>query len=241
MTRWTDISDDPNAPAVSRARLDFLQSIRLAALIPDRITFLVGAVAGKRVLDVGVVAHTREAIEDPVWLHAHLRRSAAACVGVDILPDSVGFLQSQGYDVRLADLTQGPLGETFDVITAGEVIEHLDAPGLLLKNCASMLPPGGRLIATVPNPWYLNVILKNAFRTSLYVDSADHVAWYDPNAMCELGQRAGLELCQWGGVRAAGPSSLLGRVFFRFSPWLIRLGFARELFAKTMVYMFSKS
>lgn len=45
-------------------------------------------------------------------------RSAAACVGGDILPESVAFLRSQGFDIRLADLTEGPLTETFDVIVA---------------------------------------------------------------------------------------------------------------------------
>jgi 2-polyprenyl-3-methyl-5-hydroxy-6-metoxy-1,4-benzoquinol methylase len=240
MERWTQLSDDPNAPAVSAARQQALQAIRSPVLIADRTAFLTSAVSGKRLLDVGVVAHTRAAIEDPGWLHGHLKRSAASCLGLDILPESVAFLQSQGYEVVLADLTQAPLDQKFDVIVAGEVMEHLGSPGPFMSNCASMLTEGGRLLVTVPNPWYLNVVLKNLRGSSLFIDSADHVVWYDANSIHELGQRGGLELLKWAGIAAASPSGLAGRLLFRSAPLLTRLGLAPELFAKSNLYEFKK-
>ncbi len=240
MTRWTDLSDDPNAPVVSQERWKVIQGRRAGSLIPDRTAYLCAAVAGRSLLDIGVVAHTKEAIADPGWLHGHLSRSASKSLGVDILPESVEFLKSEGFNVRLADLTREPLEETFEAIVAGEVLEHLSAPGRLMDSCAAMLGKGGRLYVTVPNPWYLNVILKNLTRDSVFIDSADHVVWYDANAIYELGQRSGLELVKWSGIASAAPRGLPGRLLFGGRPVLIKAGLAPELFAKSILYEFAK-
>lgn len=241
MARWSSLSDDPNAPEVTGTRFRILQQRRSAALVKDRVAYLTEAVAGKRVLDIGVVAHTLEAVSHPGWLHGHLRRSATVCVGCDILPESVEFLRCQGFDVRLADLTVGPLPEKFDVIVAGEVLEHLSAPGRLLESCAAMLTPGGRLYVTVPNPWYINIIAKNLTGRSLYIDSADHVVWYDPNSLYELGQRCGLEMVSWAGIEAGRPASLAGKLVFGSMSVLTGLGLAPELFAKSLLYEFASA
>ena len=37
----------------------------------------------------------------------------------------VRYLRAQGYEVILADITQSPLPEKFDVVIGGEVLEHL--------------------------------------------------------------------------------------------------------------------
>lgn len=238
MQRWTQISSDPNSPTVSRARKDALLAIRSRSLIEDRTSHLSAAVSKRKLLDVGVVAHTQEAIEHPEWLHGHLRKSAGACLGVDILPDSVSFLQSKGFNVLLADLTLGPLEQKFDVIVAGEVMEHLGNPGAFMKSCSLMLDGEGSLLVTVPNPWYLNVILKNLSGSNLFVDSADHVVWYDANSIYELGQRNGLEMVRWAGIAAASPTGFLGKTLWKISPLLIRMGMAPELFAKSILYEF---
>lgn len=240
MPRWSTLSDDPNSAAVSRARFVAIQNKRSGQLIEDRVEYLAKAVAGLSILDIGVVAHTKEAIAHPQWLHGHLSRSAAQCLGVDILPESVEFLKSQGFNVKLADLIEGPLPETFDLIVAGEVLEHLSSPGRLIDSCAAMLSKGGRLFVTVPNPWYINVISKNLRRSSVFIDSADHVVWYDPNSIYELGQRCGLELVKWSGISVGKQTGLFSRFVFGLAPFLITAGFAPELFAKSILYEFVK-
>lgn len=240
MPRWSSLSDDPNSSTVSKARFVAIQNRRAGQLIEDRVKYLAKAVAGLSILDIGVVAHTKEAVAHPQWLHGHLSRSASKCLGVDILPESVEFLQSQGFNVKLADLIEGPLPETFDLIVAGEVLEHLSSPGRLVESCAAMLPQGGRLFVTVPNPWYINAIIKNLRRSSVFIDSADHVVWYDPNSIYELGQRSGLELVKWSGISVGKQTGLISRFVFGTSPFLIAAGFAPELFAKSILYEFIK-
>jgi SAM-dependent methyltransferase len=238
MQRWQSYSRDPNAPKLLDLRRDSIHKARVGRLIEDRIAYLCALAAGKSVLDIGVVEHTSRAADSPAWLHGNLRQHAARCRGVDVLKDEVKTLQEQGYDVVCADITQTPLPQKFDLIIGGEVLEHLDSPGMFMENCAAMLPVGGRLAITVPNPWYANVVLKSFWGRCVFVDSADHVAWYDASVLYELGQRHGLELERFTGVGGTHPQTLKSKVFFRLSPLLIQMGVHVEFFAKSIIYEF---
>ena len=46
--------------------------------------------------------------------------------------------------------------ESFDVIIMGFILEHVDAPGLLLSRYRNFLKPGGRIFIAVPNAKSLN-------------------------------------------------------------------------------------
>jgi 2-polyprenyl-3-methyl-5-hydroxy-6-metoxy-1,4-benzoquinol methylase len=238
MQHWTDLSNDPNDLKVMEFRRAAISKARARRSIDDRVSYLCELVRGKSVLDIGVVEHTRSATTSPDWLHGHLKRHAADCVGVDVLEAEVKYLNEQGYNVLLADVTQSPVPRKFDVIIGGEVLEHLDAPGMFMKNCAAMLNRGGRLAITVPNPWYVNAILKSCFRRYTFVDSADHVAWYDASTLFELGQRHGFELERFSGIAVHNLKSFRTRALFRLVPLLTRLGLAPQIFARSIIYEF---
>jgi SAM-dependent methyltransferase len=159
-------------------------------------------------------------------------------LGVDVLESEIGKLRAKGYDVVCADVTRAPLPQKFHLIIGGEVLEHLDSPGQFMANCATMLPPGGRLAITAPNPWYANVILKHLRRRATFVDSADHVAWYDASVLYELGQRHGLELDRFSPIGGAHTRTMRGKLFFFLLPALLVIGLSPELFAKSIIYEF---
>lgn len=238
MTDWKSISRDPNAPEVLAARRRILASARKPILIEDRCRYIAQQASGKKVLDVGVVEHFAEASRRDEWLHEHVRRAAGSCLGVDILEDGVRNLRERGYNVVCADIARAPLNDIFDLIVMGDVIEHVGNPGALMGNAALMLAEGGRLLLTTPNPWYLNPVLKNALEGPPFTDSADHVTWLDPSTFAELGQRAGLILDSYTGIKMRHSGSVLSKLAVGLSPVLISLGIRRELFAKTMLYEF---
>lgn len=76
------------------------------------------------------------------------------CAGVDIDREHIKIARERGIDARYCDLNQSPLpfeSEGFDLIFAGEVIEHLiDTDGFLseLHRCVR---PGGAVLLTTPN------------------------------------------------------------------------------------------
>jgi hypothetical protein len=110
-------------------RGEALRETRAGKLVFDRAGYLCNLVAGKSVLYVGIVEHTREACEISNWLHRHLCGSASRCLVVDILATEIDHLRAKGFDVVCADITAKPLPEKFDVIIAGEVLEHIESPG----------------------------------------------------------------------------------------------------------------
>jgi 2-polyprenyl-3-methyl-5-hydroxy-6-metoxy-1,4-benzoquinol methylase len=94
-----------------------------------------------------------ERLLDGTWLHAELARVAAETVGIDSDRDGVEWAKAHGYEAHVVDATDSDavaaLGlRPFDLVIAGEVIEHMDAPGPFLK---AMQQLSNRLIITTPN------------------------------------------------------------------------------------------
>lgn len=73
--------------------------------------------------------------------------------------------------------------DSFDIITAAAVIEHLNMPEDFLKECYRVLKPGGGLFLTCPAPFFEWVATKMG-----YLKYADHVARYglsDLRVLCD--------------------------------------------------------
>jgi SAM-dependent methyltransferase len=238
MRRWLDISKDPNSKEAMQARSNMLVAARAKAPISNRINYLCSIASGKDILDIGVVDHTIQDAHRSDWLHGNLYRCAKTCLGIDILEEEVEQLRHEGFNVVCIDISKEFLEKTFDLIICGDVIEHLDTPGNLLANAVKMLRPSGKIVLSVPNPWYINVILQNVFNGTPYLDNADHVSWFDPCTICELGQRYGLALSYFVGVNQIISSKALTKLFFSLAPLLISLGLRPELFCKTIIYEF---
>jgi 2-polyprenyl-3-methyl-5-hydroxy-6-metoxy-1,4-benzoquinol methylase len=238
---WQTIQNDPNDPRVQRIRKQALLRARALRLVDDREKYLGREAMGKRVLDVGVVAHTPDAYKSNNRLHRHIHEQAAYCLGCDVLGPELEHLKALGYNVICHDITSTPLDERFDLIILGEIIEHLGRPADLLGNCSKMLAPKGKVILTTPNPWFVTYLLRGLFGKAPLVDSVDHVAWYDPATIYELADRAGLRLEKFTGIRASKTYTLKAKLLFALFNTVGKLVLRREAFAKHMIYEFEES
>jgi SAM-dependent methyltransferase len=72
--------------------------------------------------------------------------------GIEVDNRPVKIAQARGYDVRLGDATQEiPFpGASFDLVTALDVIEHVNADEKILQETWRVLRPGGRVLITTP-------------------------------------------------------------------------------------------
>jgi 2-polyprenyl-3-methyl-5-hydroxy-6-metoxy-1,4-benzoquinol methylase len=160
----------------------------------DLTHYVLAAATAKRVLDIGVAEHAARYIRDPGWRHGRIRAVAARCVGIDILEPLVRELQVQGHDVRCLDATSdADLGERFDLVFIGDVIEHVDNAVALLRFARRHLEPGGRVLVSTPNP-FSRKFYRRFQRTGVVMINLDHVAWFSQTMALELGRRAGLAL-----------------------------------------------
>lgn len=238
--QWQEVSQDPTSLAVLQIRRHEVLAAESNQLIHDRISYLCDLATNKDVLDIGIVEHTIDAIQSNTWLHKHICQVSKSCLGVDILEEGIEYLKNLGFNVARLDITQEALEQQFDLIICGEVLEHIESPGSLFKNASKMLKPGGKLVISVPNPWYASVVIKSILKGFYYIDNIDHVAWFDPCTLCELGQRYGLVLDCFHGI-AVNPTSQMtfkAKVFFNLMSLFQLLGVRAELFAKSICYEF---
>ncbi len=102
---------------------------------------------GRRVLDLGC--------RDGALTRAYLEGNEV--VGVDVDRSALARAERLGIGTVWADLDQ-PLpfpDRSFDVVVAGEVLEHLRSPAQLVAEAGRVLAPGGTLIGSVPNGFRL--------------------------------------------------------------------------------------
>lgn len=207
---WTRISDDPNNPAAKAEMRALLPRLRQVHTDTDLTGYVERAVSGRRLLDIGVVSHSARYFDEPGWRHGRLARAAGYCLGVDILEPLVRELNERGFDVRCIDATsEADLGERFDVVFIGDVMEHVDNPSALLRFAARHLAPGGRILAATPNP-FSRKFVRQFMRQGVMVVNLDHMAWFTPTMAIEIGRRIGLDLTAYHLVK---PIAGLGLAF----------------------------
>lgn len=159
-------------------------------LVTDRCNYIPTLVRGLRVLDIGCVEHNLENRKREHWLHDRLVKSAASVLGLDYEADQIEQMKREGYNVIAADATNFSLSKEFDVIVAGEIIEHLLNPGLFLQCARRHLAPNGILIMTTPNANCLIYFLENLI-LGHEIDNPDHVAMYSPTTISLLLKKSG--------------------------------------------------
>jgi 2-polyprenyl-3-methyl-5-hydroxy-6-metoxy-1,4-benzoquinol methylase len=101
-----------------------------------------------RVLDIGCSGGL---------LAEHIRSAGHKVTGIDFI--EVPGVRSRTDEFYLADLQQGipaEVGDGYDVVIAGDVIEHVARPDLALREMRRVLRPGGQILLSVPNfgHWY---------------------------------------------------------------------------------------
>jgi 2-polyprenyl-3-methyl-5-hydroxy-6-metoxy-1,4-benzoquinol methylase len=165
-----------------------------------RRRFLLGHVAaGARVLDVGCGEGR---------FTAALARMGARVVGIDVAEEPLRRARARHpeLDLRLAR-ADGPwelADAEFDVVWAGEVIEHVADTAAWLSEVRRVLRSGGTLLASTPanGPLALmrSAISKRAF-AERFDPLGDHLRYYSRHTLAALLEEFGFEAIR---VRSAG-------------------------------------
>ena len=193
---WSEINSNPVAPEVQkhvRAQL----SSKKRARVPDQMEFIEAFAEGRNILDIVILEHEVTQIDFAHWRHGKIKKVAKKAVGIDIVAPAVEELVRRGFDARVIDATgDADLGERFDRVFVGDVIEHVNNPVGLLKFARRHLTPGGLALFTTPNPFFLPFVLQS-LRQGVQIPNADHIAWITPPMALELGYRADFPLHEY--------------------------------------------
>jgi len=169
----------------------------------QRVDYVLALCRGRSVLHLGCTnfPYTEAALRDGTLLHSRLQAVAARVVGLDADEEGLTALRQGGagelHRADLERLDEAPLDETFDVVVAGEVIEHLANPGRCLTGVRRFLRPDSRVVVTTINAY-------GGLRFALYATRGrggrrepvhpDHVAYYSLATLTRLVERSGLHV-----------------------------------------------
>lgn len=101
--------------------------------------------SGHRILDVGCYDGT---------IAKRLEQNGNKVVGIDIAASAVKLAKSKKIDAYVWNLEEGDLPKKFgkfDVVVAGEIIEHIFDTDGFIRKIGKVLRPGGRLVMSTPN------------------------------------------------------------------------------------------
>ncbi|MFB1489918.1 MULTISPECIES: class I SAM-dependent methyltransferase [unclassified Thiocapsa] len=199
-----------------------LRGLRLV----DRTDFLRQICGGRRLLHLGATdaPETAAAIREGRFLHEQLRQVASSVVGMDNNEAMIDFLrQHHGIeDIRFGDIeiAEDYPAEAFDLVVAGEILEHLSNPGRALDALRARLGPETLLIVTVPNAYSLKGFLRAL--AGLEWIHPDHVLHHSLRTLSALLSRHGFAVEQsFGFVNAgAGLAAGLANRLLRLVPQL---------------------
>ena len=153
----------------------------------DRVEFIKKMCAGKKVLHLGCTNYpfTENSIKYEMLLHTELKKVTKVLYGFDFDRAGLDILAKSGeenlYFADLEKLDEVDLDETFDVIIAGEMIEHLSNPGLFLRGIKRFMNENTDLVITNINAYSGMRFLIYGLRGRGGVREPvhpDHVAYY---------------------------------------------------------------
>ncbi len=134
-------------------------------------------------------------------LAEQVRAAGHTVVGVDML--ELPGVRERTDEFYVADLDKplpAEIGTGFDLVIAGDIIEHLARPGDALRDMLGVLRPGGQLILSVPNfgHWYPR------FRVALGVFGYDrrgvldntHLRFFTRRTLRRAVRRAGFDVLE---------------------------------------------
>ncbi len=110
-------------------------------------------------------------------------------VGLDVDSDAIARARDKrGIDARKHDLNSEPLTfatGTFDVVVAGEILEHLQFPDVVVEEIRRVLKPGGVFLGSVPNAFRLRNRLQFLMGRDFEIDPT-HLHHFSPESLTKL-------------------------------------------------------
>jgi predicted TPR repeat methyltransferase len=156
-------------------------------------------------------------LERQSLLHSILDEEAHELYGVDIDRDSLALMRDRLgfrnlYEADAEQLGELSLDESFDIVVAGDLMEHLTSPGAMLNGIKRFLRPGGHFVMSTVNAFGLNFQLRRWLGT--YTEHPEHVCFFSPETVVHMLERHGYAVLEILGCYTEPPRTFKGKVEF---------------------------
>lgn len=203
-----------------------LERKKLNRTVVDREKKILELCKSKSILHLGCADHpfSVERHIAGTLLHEKLSRIANRIWGVDCSIKGIDFLKSLGYENLIVgdveDCGKLDLREKYDVILAGELLEHLSNVGRFFENVIRTMSDDSILIITVPSAHSIKSFLRVLLGNELV--HADHLYYFSPATIehiCKRYKCEFLEYCYY----LSEPHGILRKIVFVPVKYFIKL------------------
>jgi len=145
-----------------------------------REDIILNEIVDKHVLDIGSVGQTSKY---SLWnQYQSVEYKSLTGIDIDLISNENIDLfgedaLSKGFDIVAGNMETHKFGRKFDVIIAGDVIEHVNNQGNFLVNVHQHLEDGGKFILTTPNAKWPTVFLE---------PNPTHTLWHDIHTLSRI-------------------------------------------------------
>lgn len=166
----------------------------------ERDKTIVDLCRNKSVLHLGCIGFTDCSTQEKIQhakksLHAEITENSSHCIGIDLDKTTITDLREgglfdnivEGNVEHLEDITLHP--DHYDIVVAGDIIEHLSNPGLMLEGIHGRLHRNGKLVVSTPNAFGIASwirVLRGTFK-----EGDQHVICFNPITLKQLLERHG--------------------------------------------------
>lgn len=157
---------------------------------------------GKSVLELGAAAgHVTKALKSLGNTVTAIERDGRFLPDLKAIADDAHVT-----DLDWLDLRELLHGRQFDVILAGDVLEHCSRPDLVLLQCHDLLAPGGSVVVSLPNIAHADVRLsllagRFEYRTVGLLDHT-HLRFFTRDTIIQFAETNGFEVTEIFGSTA---------------------------------------
>ena len=167
-------------------------------------------------IDRLTVDNTRSIIEigcgdGSAGAYAKRQNKCGTYVGIEISPSAACIAELRLDRVYTNNIEHFDLPEppgSFDVLIAGEVLEHLTDPWSVLRRLRSWLRPGALVMASSPNVAHYSVIKMLLTGDWALTDSGrmdrTHLRWFTPRSYTKMFQSCGFDVLSTEPLRQLG-------------------------------------
>jgi len=149
----------------------------------ERERLILPYIKGKKILDLGC-GDTRDR-----FLHNFISKNSSYVLGVEIDEERAKKLRDKGFNVIVGNAETLDLNQCFDVIVAGDLIEHLNNPGLFLESIKKHLKQNGIIIINTPNIYSINLLLRGLIKLGNVKMFPEHTMGFNEYLLIELLRR----------------------------------------------------
>jgi len=181
----------------------------------------------KNVMHLGCSSGTyiHDRIKRGTFLHSILNDTAQNLAGLDIDAKSLETMKELGfsnlYEGNAEKLSESNIKEKYDIVIAGDLLEHITCPGAMLEGVKELLDENGKFIISTNNAFGVHYQIRRWL--GRFTEHFEHVCFYSPETLVHLFERHNYKVVDLYAAYTVPPHSLSDKILFTIGKPIFKL------------------